>query len=90
MTGRDFLTTINCPKSTLQTIAAALNWARFRAQCAHNDDDAEEFQHAHKLALELCVNGILNSDPVLHQENSYTDADAPQTQDYALSEFVPF
>lgn len=79
----DPIITVTCPLSTLRAIHLALDWARFRAVCSHDPDDVAQFQHARDLAFALNVAGISNS---LHQ----TDADAPQTDNIALSEYVPF
>lgn len=79
----DYLVTVTCPLSQLYTINAALDWARFRAICNHEADDTAEFAHAYDLSFALCVNGRMIGEPL-------TDAESPQTQETALSEFVPF
>lgn len=76
---RDFLVSITCPYSTLNYIAGALNLARIHAKCAHDEDEIAEFQHAHKLAYDLCVNGILTGDPALNPSLSYIDTEEQET-----------
>ena len=79
----DYLVTVTCPLSQLYTIKNALNWAHFLAKCNHNTDDIAEFAHAYELSFAMCVNGRMIGEPL-------TDAEEPQTQETALSEFVPF
>lgn len=45
--------------------------------------DEATYKHAYNLAWQLFINGVRIGEPL-------TDAEAPQTQGTALSEFVPF
>lgn len=78
---------VTCTYSQLSTITDALNWARFLAKCAHNDEDMAEFQHAHDIAFAMRLNGLKDA---VDSEHYFSDAEEPQAVCDFMSEFAPF
>lgn len=84
----DFIATVTCPVSTLNTIAEALTRADVRSDFSLLSDDKGAYKNARSLAWTLLFDAI-HSVPGGYQ--LYTsDAEAPQTQDVSLSECVAF